>query len=331
MAGRLERIALDQIRANPVALRDVSRESEAFQELVESVKSLGVQQSILVQEKPGDDGKRYELIDGLQRFTASQEAGLLDIPAHIVEKSEADALIAQVVGNAVRVETKPVEYARALLRILSHNPTWTESELAAKLSKSPSWISKQLGLLKLHDKIKPLVDGGEIPVANAAVMAKLPQDEQLDWLERAQNTPNQEFAPAVLARVKEIRDANRRGEDAGAEQFTAVGHFRKKPEVEEILRDDSAISTIVRDLDIAGQADSIQAAAELGFKVGLQYVLHLDPRSVEAARLKWEQKKKDREEAKKRREAERAEKRAREAQARAEEARRAAELEETTA
>ena len=215
-------ISLDKIRLNPVALRDVQRKEQEFTELVDSVRRHGVMSAISVIRKPGADGKEFELVDGLQRFSASQEAGRPTIPAQVLVVQDAERIIAQVIGNAVRLETKPVEYAKALMKILGYNPTWTEAELASKVSKSPAWINRQLGLLRLNQKAKILVDDNRIPVANAYVLAKLPEEEQDNWIERAQTQQASEFTQAVLERAKQIKEANRKGQEAGEEKVAAL-------------------------------------------------------------------------------------------------------------
>jgi ParB family chromosome partitioning protein len=233
--NQLLHIPLSDIRLNPVGLRDAQKNEVEFTELVDSIKKYGVINAIVVRSAPGGDGKKYELVDGLQRFSASQEAGKPTIPAQVVTLEEADRIIAQVIGNAVRLDTKPVEYAKALMKILGYNPTWTEAELASRISKSPTWVSKQLGLLKLSDAAKVLVDDGKIVAANAYALAKLPPEEQDKWIDRAQTTDANQFTQQVYERAKQIREANRQGKDAGEEKFVATFHLRKKPEIRKWL------------------------------------------------------------------------------------------------
>lgn len=334
--NRLANVRLDQIRVNPVALRDVDPESQSFQELLGSIRLQGVLSSISLRYKPGDDGKEYELIDGLQRFTASLQigTGVVDsyeevkasggevrkvgvIPAQILDRSDEETLYAQIITNTQKVETKPVEYARGLRRLLGFNPTMTESELAMKLSKSPAWIGKQLGLLKLADNIKPLVNEGKVNLSNAYVLAKLPAEEQLQWLTRAQTEAPDVFGPAALERVKAIRDANRKGQDAGEIQFSPVAHMRKKGEVEAETKSLDVIRKIANSSNalsgIQPNAEGVKAAFERGAALALQWILNLDPVSVEAQRKSFEEKKQRDAELKARREKEKADKKAKEA------------------
>lgn len=336
----LKEIRLDEIRVNPIALREVNRSDDQFVELMNSIRSQGIITAISVREKPGDDGKKYELIDGLQRFTSAQEVGtgivnadgpvFVDstdaegktikvgvVPANILVRDDAEALLTQIIGNVQRVETTPVQYAAGLRRLLGYYATWTIAELASKLNKSPNWIEKQLGLLKLHDSIKPLVDGGKITVSNAIVLCKLPPDEQLKWMDRAQTETSEIFGPAALARVKEIRDANRKGEDAGEAVFQPTPHLRKKPEMESELKEPTVLPQLIQELNILEgikpTRDGLAAAARQGAALGIAWALNYDAKSQEAQRQNHIEREKRNEEQKIRRDAERKQKRAQEA------------------
>jgi ParB/RepB/Spo0J family partition protein len=306
-------IPLDKIRNNPVALRDAKRTQAEFQEMVDSIRARGVLTAISVVRKPGPDGKEFELVDGLQRFSASQEAGRATIPAQVITATDADILISQVIGNAVRLETQPVEFAKGLMRILGYNPTWTEADLAAKVNKSPAWINRQLGLLKLDDSIKPLVNEGKMPVANAYVLAKLPKEEQMAWVERAQTTDAAAFTAQVTERAKQIKEANRKGQDAGEEKFVATFHLRKKPEIEEEMKNPKAASALISELKLDTAPKSKGEAALSGFLLGLAWVGMTDPKTVVARENKWKEQKKKAADDKIRRDAEKADKKQKEA------------------
>lgn len=313
----LKHISIGEIRHNPVALRDTKKNAAEFQELVDSIRAMGVLKPVAVIKKEGPDGKKYELVDGLQRFSASQEAGRPTIPAQVVTLGDQDRIVAQVIANAVKIETQAVEYAKGLMKILGYNPTWTEADLAQKVNKSPAWINKQLGLLRLHDNIKPLVNDQKICVANAYVLAKLPQDEQLQWLERAQTTPAEQFSQQALERAKQIREANRKGQDAGEEKFAPTFHIRKKQEIEGEIKAPTAAQALINSLGIEAKSKNKMEAAVAGFILGLQWVGSSDPQTLTARKQKWEEQRKKNAEDKIRRNAEKTDKRAKEANERA--------------
>jgi ParB/RepB/Spo0J family partition protein len=315
--AKLKEVKLSDIRENPVALRSVNRQSESFQGLVDSIREKGVLNAILVREmKDAESGETYYgLIDGLQRFSASQDAGKETISAKVVNLSDAEVLEAQIITNVHRVETKPVEYSKQLIRILSGNPTMTISNLAAKLAKSPTWVSERLGLVKLEDTVAKLVDDNKINLSNAYALAKLPVEEQANFVDRAITMTPQEFVPQVNGRVKEIREAKRQGRDASKSEFAPVPHLQKLSDIKAELEAGTIASALV---ERAGAT-----TAEEGFKLGVAWVLHMDPVSVELQKQADDERKQRDAEAREKRKAEAQAKRARaaaEAQAEVQEA-----------
>jgi len=302
--SRLIMILLTAIRENPDALRAVNKSGNSFIELTDSIRKQGVLNPILVREETDVEtgAKYFALVDGLHRFTAAQEAGLTEIPAQVLSLSDAEVLVAQVMTNVHKIETKPAEYAKAIHRILSYNPTMTKAELADKLGKSPAWLNQVLGLLKLDESIQTKVDEGLINVSNAYALSRLPIEEQKNYLDQAQTQTPQEFVGVVSARHKELREAKKQGKDATAPTFVAIPHLRKLSEINEVRT-----SATVRAAVIAGAGSPEQAAQMI-----LDWAMHLDAKSTEVAKAKFEASQKEKEAAKARRDVERAEKKAKE-------------------
>ena len=313
MKSELATIPMSEIRENPVALRNVNRESDEFKQMVDSVRANGILNPINVRRKiegkdHKPDGKKYEIIDGLHRYTAGLEAGIEEMPVQILEMEDAQALVAQIIGNFHRVQTKPAEYTRGLLRILSQNPYMTTPDLANMLSVSPGFIDQRLSLTKLDPKIAELVDSGAINLSNAFPLAKLPIEEQPDWVERAMTQGAAEFGPAALARFKAVQAAKRAGREASPAVFEPTAHLRALKEVkDEYTTPARALALIERN-----GVDPSDAAAV--FALAIAWVLCMDKDSKEAA-ISADKERKDREEkAKLQRDEERKAARAREAQ-----------------
>jgi ParB family chromosome partitioning protein len=322
--GEVIKIKLSDIRENPVALRAVNRESEAFQGLVASMRSVGFFGAITVrpQTDPETNQSYYEIIDGLHRYSAAKDAGLDEINAEVRPLDQDRLLEMQIMANFHKVDTKPMEYAKQLRRILARNPMMTEMDLANRLGASPQFIQNRLGLNKIDNpKVAELINEGKIPLSNAFALTKLPASEIPEWVERAMTSKFEEFGPAVQARAKEIRESSRAGKDAAPPTFAPVAHLRKLSEIKDAAADINNLSGV-----IGGITDPAAAAT-----VALQWVLHLDPKSVEVQKAAFDQREAEREQkrveaAKKKAEA-KAEK-ARKAQQEAEEAKAALEDEE---
>jgi ParB family chromosome partitioning protein len=318
--GQLRTVPIAEIRENPVALRTVNRQAEDYLGLVESIRNKGFLGAVTVREKsdPETEESFFELVDGLHRFAAAKDAGLTEINVDIVDLSDSETLEAQIMANIHKVETRPVEYSQQLRRILTQNPLMMEAELASKLGKSTQWIKERLGLTKIqNDEIKALIDEGKIGLANAYALAKLPPEEQADFVDRAMTLPPDEFVPVANKRVKEIREAKRKGEDAKPKEFQPVAFMQKMKEIKDAVDSGDIAKALISDLKIKTPYDAFQMA--------LNWVLHLDPKSVEIQKQKDVERREERAASKKKREAERADKKAEEAKVKAKEAADAAE------
>ncbi len=302
-------VPLSSIRENPVALRAVNRESEDYVGLRDSIVDVGILNPINVRERTedvdGDSVKFYEICDGLHRYSCALDIGLKDIAINVVDLNDQQTLEAQIMANVHKVETQPVQYTKQLQRIFAANPTLTLADMASKLAKSPSWINQRLKLLKLEKAVGDLVDDGKITVSNAVQLAKLPTDEQVNFIDSAIHMDAEEFVPLVASRAKELRDAARQGRKAGSAEFVANARLQNMS----ILKEEHANPQVGPGLcDLAGAT-----TANSGFALAIAWVLNLDPSSIEIRQAKYSERKAKLEDEKKKRAAERAAKKADEA------------------
>jgi len=300
--SELKVVLISDIAQNPVALRNVDRQSEDFIHLRDSIAKQGLLNAINVRPSKEGAEKPFELIDGLHRFMASMEAGLKEIPAQILSLNDAQVLEAQLVANVHTIKTKPVEFAKQIQRILAGKPTLTVSQLATDLSVSPGFIGERLGLLKLDKKIAELVDTDKITLTNAYALAKLPPEEQKNFVQAATTEKPSEFVPRVQQRIKEIREANRAGKSAAKVGFVPTPKLRKRSELVTELESPKIVPAMIK---ASGVKTPIDAANLI-----LKWVLNMDDASVEASKAKYEQRQKELEVAKAQRKAERDKKKA---------------------
>lgn len=286
----LKRIPLNKIRENATALRTVvNKETPEYQEGLDSVKKRGIMNPILVREitDPTTGEKLYGLIDGLHRFNWSMDAGMADIPAQIGSLEDAEILEAQILANVHKIETKPVQYTKALLNILGSNPALTITELAARLSRGPQWLNERLGLLKLTVEIQKAVDEDRITLTNAYALAKLPEDRQRDMVDEAMSKSPAEFVAKVNAIKKELDQAKRQGRAAETDKFIPIPRLQKlaaiKAEAEAALHQ-PGMSVVIDGAKKAGVL-TVEEAIAFAFK----WVMHLDPASLAADEAKWKQ------------------------------------------
>lgn len=308
---RLATIPLSKIRENAEALRTtVEKDKDEYKGLVDSVRTRGVMQPILVREvkDPASGELFFGLIDGLHRFNAAIDAGLEEIPANIGSLEDADLIEAQILANVHRIETKPVQYTKALLKVLAANPLLTYSELAARLAKSTGWLEDRLSLDKLDAEIQKLVDNDELNLMNAYALAKLPADEQKNMLQGALSQSPGEFVQRAKQRKAELDKARREGRKAEEDKFVPVPRLKKLTQVKDEfdrIEKDPALSLIVAEAKRLGLSTIEDVTAFV-----LKWMLHLDPAQLVADEQKWKTDKANHEAEKARKKAEREAKKA---------------------
>ena len=174
--GGIVEIPLDEIRSNPYQPR-VIFDSEALEELANSIKEHGIIQPIIV--KKGIKG--YELVAGERRTRAARLAGLKNIPAIIKEFNDVEMMEIALIENIERENLNPIEEAKAYENILKINNI-TQEELAHKFSRSRSYITNMLGLLTLPDMVIKLVESKELSMGHARSLSKLEDPRKIEEL-----------------------------------------------------------------------------------------------------------------------------------------------------
>lgn len=303
-------ISISEIRENPVALRAVNREDEDYIGLRDSIRDVGILSCISVRERSEDvDGQPvsfFEIVDGLHRYTAATDVGLQTIPVQVKSLSDTETLEAQIMANVHQIETRPVAYTKQLQRIFAANPTLTLADMSTKVRKTPTWISLRLGLLKLEKTLQAAVDDGKITVSNAVQLAKLPPDEQVNYVDQATSMGAEEFVPLVQGRVKELKDAAKQGRAAAAPaEFVPVARLQKMSALKAEFDAPSVGPALCKKLGVN--------KGPVGFALGVAWALSSDPASLEVRKAEAAEKKVALEEAKAQRKADRAKQKAEDA------------------
>jgi ParB family chromosome partitioning protein len=140
-------------------------DEDALEELVASVREIGVLQPIVVRPM----GDRFELIMGERRVRASQAAGRDTIPA-IVRETPDDAMLRDaLVENLHRAQLNPLEEAGAYQQMLDDFGL-THDDLANRLGRSRPHISNTLRLLRLTPPVQRRVAAGVLSAGHARAL-----------------------------------------------------------------------------------------------------------------------------------------------------------------
>lgn len=277
----LIKVPIGSIIQSKHQLRDVDTESPGFLEMVDSIKSLGLLNPINVRRQPNEDTGELEfvLVDGAHRLAACRAAGFTEMPVHVLEVSELDSLFAQVIGNAMRVETKAYAFSRQLHRAIAIDPKLTVAQIAVKLGKPESYVRKLLSLETLNKEIGALVDNGTLELMKAIAISKLPQELQLEWTEKAIAAESSvEFVEAVNTFERQRKKALKTGQAQEDVELDMAPRLRKISELRQVIDDESGAT-------LAQITQGAKSAVEAG-RAAIQWAVQLDPITLEERRSK---------------------------------------------
>ncbi len=172
--GIISKIPVDKIDPNPYQPR-LEFDTQALDELAQSIKQSGVIQPITVHRK---NGERFELISGERRLRASILAGLELIPAYIIEISTKEELIElSLIENIQRETLNPIEIALGFKRLIDEC-NLTLDDISKKTGKDKSTISNFIRLLKLPDEIQKSLIKNEITPGHARALINIEDREE---------------------------------------------------------------------------------------------------------------------------------------------------------
>ena len=170
--GNVTEVNIDDIRSNPYQPRK-SFDIESLNELAKSIKEYGVVQPIIVKKSI----KGYELVAGERRTKAAKIAGLKKIPAIIKDFDDQEMMEIALVENIQREDLNPIDEATSISNIIKLRG-YTQEEFANKFGKSRSYVTNILGLLKLPDEVKKLVEKRSLSMSHARVISKIEDEDK---------------------------------------------------------------------------------------------------------------------------------------------------------
>ena len=147
MKGIVEEVEISDLEL-PIYTIHV-RGTETIDELALSILQYGLLHPIIIRIKEN----QFEIISGIRRYLACKKLRWKKIPCHVIEVNDKDGFEISLVENIQRKNLNPIEEAKAF-RVYINDFGWGGvSELARKISKSPSYVSKRLALLELPAEV----------------------------------------------------------------------------------------------------------------------------------------------------------------------------------
>jgi ParB family chromosome partitioning protein len=162
--GSIGKAPVEKIAFNPYQPRK-QFDGEELAALSASIKTHGVLQPLLVRQVA--DG--YQLIAGERRLRAAKDAGLTEVPVHVVAFDDQQVFEAALVENIQRSDLNPIEKANGFKEYMEKFGI-RQDQLGARLGLGASTISNLLGLLSLPEEIQAAVRSGQLTMGHAKVL-----------------------------------------------------------------------------------------------------------------------------------------------------------------
>lgn len=218
-----------------------------MQQLVESLKTHGQLQPIRV--RWCSSRAKWIIIAGERRYRAAQAAGFTKLACVFVEdEMSADTLLEeQLIENAIRLDLKPIEQARAFRRLMDMKD-WTGKQVAERLHLHPTSVTRALQLLDLPETVQTHIDEGRLATSVGVNLTKITDEEeqsQVAELIVAKQLSRSEAAEVVKIRKGTAEKGRREKKDSAKnknltfrtkDRVTVTLNFKKVPSDDDVRR-----------------------------------------------------------------------------------------------
>lgn len=170
--GTVQEVKINDIEPNSGQPRKTFNQ-EKLEELAESIKAHGIIQPLVVRKRNG----KFEIVAGERRWRAARIAGLSKVPIVVKEVTDKELMEVALVENLQREDLNPIEEAYGYETLLK-GYALTQEEVSKAVGKSRSAIANTLRLLTLDEKVKKLVEKGELSAGHARAIVVIKDKEQ---------------------------------------------------------------------------------------------------------------------------------------------------------
>ncbi|MBC2668471.1 ParB N-terminal domain-containing protein [Novosphingobium piscinae] len=176
-------VALDRIHV----LNPRTRSKRGQEDFIRNIRDVGLKRPITVARKRGADGLTYDLVCGQGRLEAFRALGQSEIPARVIDASEAECLVMSLVENIARRQHRPIDLMREIgeLRSRGHSV----DGVARIIGAARTWVNSVVGLLERgEERLLSAVETGVIPISLAAEIALADNSQAQNLLLDAYNS-----------------------------------------------------------------------------------------------------------------------------------------------
>lgn len=145
-------------------------DQDSLADLTESIRIHGIIQPLTVRRLASG---YYQIIAGERRWRAAKAAGLMEVPAVIIEADDRKVMELGLIENLQREDLNPAEEARGY-QVLMEDYGLTQEQVAQRMGKSRPAITNALRLLSLPEDLLKLVEEGQLSAGHARTILGAP-------------------------------------------------------------------------------------------------------------------------------------------------------------
>ena len=183
-------------------------DDEALMDLADSIREHGIIQPLTVRRLSSG---YYQIIAGERRWRAAKLAGLMEVPAVIIEADDKKVMELGLIENLQREDLNPMEEAEGYLVLLT-DYGMTQEEVAQRMGKSRPAVANALRLTSLPPAVREMLIDGRLSAGHGRAVLMVEG-------EKAQVA----FAELLVAEGLSVRQA-----EASAKKFTLSPKARPK-------------------------------------------------------------------------------------------------------
>ena len=209
-------------------------EPEALEDLAQSIRQHGIIQPLTVRRLSSG---YYQIIAGERRWRAAKLAGLVEVPALIIEADDRKVMELGLIENLQREDLNPAEEARGYQTLMDEYGL-TQEQVAERMGKSRPAITNTLRLLSLTDEVLTMVEEGLLSAGHARALLSLPSPAlQLETAQKvvAEGLSVRQTESLVKALQKEKKEKPKLSDEIflyiGEAEKNLSGHLGRKVKI----------------------------------------------------------------------------------------------------
>lgn len=167
------KIPVDKIREPQIEMRQYMSH-EGMEELIESIREIGLQQPITVVVS----GDGFEVVAGARRLYALRQIGLTDAPCVIVEGGAREIELRKIHENLKRESVDPIEEGHYYKRIINERG-FSVDDIIKMSGRGGAYIEGRIGLTELDEQIQAAISSKQVSIAVGKELQKFRDSEAI--------------------------------------------------------------------------------------------------------------------------------------------------------